>query len=439
MALSGGADSLSLLHLLGRLSTELSFQLEAVHVNHGLRQEAAAESAQVRELGQLHGVQVTVATAEPVAAGNVQEQARRRRLGLLGRHVAAHDLDWIALGHTANDQAETVLMRAIRGTGVRGLGGMAWRRELVEAGATSGPASWLIRPMLDVTRPSIDAYVARHRLQPLEDPSNATDRYLRNRLRRHVLPLLAGENPRIVRALCRLAETCREEDRALEHIASQIFQRAWGDHELQLQELNDLPRGLLGRLIRRAHGTVVNQSSTLPLERRHVEAVHELLESRNGTRGLDLPGARVERRYTRLCWATGPRSSPASFDRALIQGPGRYDLSDGRAVLVEQTSVPQEQDVPLAEDELLFPLLLRPQHAGDRIRTGTSGTRKVARVLMEAKVPRVLRGRVPILINGDGTVIQILGIRLGFGRAVERGAQGLLVRLVYPSRGKALA
>jgi tRNA(Ile)-lysidine synthase len=431
VALSGGPDSLSLLHVLSRLSTEIGFRLGAVHVDHGLRQESAEEAARVRELGRVHGVEVTLVGAK-VAAGNVQEQARRQRLGLVGRHAAANNLDWIALGHTSNDQAETVLMRALRGTGVHGLGGMAWRRELVEAGAAQDSTSWLIRPMLDVTRPAVDAYVERHELQPLEDPTNATDQYLRNRLRRRVLPLLAEENPQVVDALCRLADICREEDQTLEQIASQSFQRAWGGQELQLRELNDLPRGLQGRVIRQAHGAVMSRSVSSPpppLERCHVDAVLELVKAPHGTRGLDLPGARVERRYERLCWVTGPRFSPPSFDPTLIQGPGRYDLSDGRMVLVERTSSPQELDVPLAEDALLFPLVLRPRHAGDKIRTGASVTRKVARVLMDAKIPRELRGRVPILVNGDGALIQILGLRQGFGRAVKRGEPGLLVRL----------
>ena len=402
VAFSGGADSLCLLHLLARLRDERALQIEAIHVDHGLRPGSADEARAARELGLSLGVEVSVLQAglDPLPAGNLQDSARRRRLALLEEQVAARGLDWIALAHTASDQAETVLMRAVRGAGVRGLAGMDWRR---------GP---LIRPLLGISRREVEAYLARHGLRPVVDPSNATDRYLRNRLRHHVLPLLARENPRVEEALCRLADNCREEDEALEAQVAGLV-RAVGA-EAGVRALRELPAGLQARVIRTAHQQAVGAASPR-LERRHVEAVLELLSHARGSQSVDLPGARLERRYDRLIWVVRapPEVRTGPFTPVQLEGPGRVQLSDGRTVVVSTRTAGGEGRA-LVLERIGFPLTLRPPRAGDRFRVGARARRRVFRVLMDAKISRSERGSVPLVIWRE-EVVQIVGLRVAHG------------------------
>ncbi|MEP6654462.1 MAG: tRNA lysidine(34) synthetase TilS, partial [Myxococcales bacterium] len=201
-AVSGGPDSMALLACLWELAPRLKLHLEVATVDHGLRPEAAAELQLVADRASAlsipwHPVSVDVGAARapdqgdghPRQRGGVQEVARRLRLAALAELADRRELGRVALGHNADDQSETVLFRVLRGTGPRGLAGIPYRR---------GP---FIRPLLDVTRAEILAYLDRRSLPYAIDPSNSDVRYTRARLRHRILPLLRQENPRVDVAL----------------------------------------------------------------------------------------------------------------------------------------------------------------------------------------------------------------------------------------------
>jgi tRNA(Ile)-lysidine synthase len=201
VAVSGGPDSTALLHALVRLAPRLGIDLEAATVNHGLRPEAAAEVALVAERCRALGVACEVLTVDVRAARGPhvswQDAARRVRLRALEEAAARRGCGRIALGHTADDQAETVLFRIVRGTGVAGLQAMPYHR---------GP---FVRPMLDVRRREVLRYLAKRRLPFIEDPSNGDRRFTRARIRHEWIPFLEKENPRLVEALLALAADAR--------------------------------------------------------------------------------------------------------------------------------------------------------------------------------------------------------------------------------------
>jgi len=418
VALSGGGDSLCLLHLLAQLRDELGLELVAVHVDHGLRPESAEQARQVQAMARTLGVVAHVRQARLSGApGNLQERAREERSRLLGELATDLSVDWVALGHTASDQAELVLMRAVRGAGVAGLGGMAWTTRMA-------PGTRLIRPLLGVTREAVGAYLARHGLQPVQDPSNETDRYFRNRVRRGVLPLLRRENPRVVETLCRLAQSCREEDGALEWAAAGILESARCADGLAVGPLRELPAGMLHRVLRAAHREATG--SLRRLERGHLEELGRLLGSDGGTKGLDLPAARVERRYKRLVWLVEP-AGPATFAPVVVDAPGRVVLGDGRALLVRICPT-SDHRLALSAERAPFPLTVRPAAAGDRVAIGGGGSRKVSRVLMDAKVPLAERGRIPVVVSQEEVVL-VVGLRRGHGRGPGPGEMALVVEL----------
>ena len=425
VALSGGPDSLCLLHLLWRLGEENRFEVLALHVDHGLRPESAREAEQVAALARELGLEAEVLEAALPPSedrGNLQEQAREVRLGLLAGEARERGCRWIALGHTATDQAETVLMRAVRGAGLQGLGGMSRVR------------APFIRPLLGVTRGEVRRYVQQHSLSPLVDPSNATDRFLRNRVRHHVLPLLEQENPAVVEALCRLAESCREDHEALESMARQALEHARRSDGLEVNALQGLRPAILHRVLRQAYAGVTG--STRRLSRGHVREMARLLCTTEGSASLDLPGTRLLREYDLLRWpepvsgtVDAARAEEAWSEPVLVTGPGVVTLPDGRSLELRHSG-PE----PSLEGHLLdpgrapFPLTIRGPAPGDRVTVGPGMSRKVARLLMDAKIPRGDRRRVPLVFCGD-VVVAVVGVRVAHGYVGEPGKRGLSVKL----------
>ena len=197
VAVSGGPDSMALLHVLALLRARLAFGLFAHGVDHGLRPSAAAELDLARDLALSLEVPFSRSRVALTPGGNLQARARTLRWEALRTAASQAGGDRIATGHHADDRAETVLMRILRGTGPRGLGVLP---------PLDGDR---IRPFYRARRADIDAHVARHALPHAIDPSNRDPRFLRARVRHEVLPMLEGLSPRIVEHLCALADAAR--------------------------------------------------------------------------------------------------------------------------------------------------------------------------------------------------------------------------------------
>jgi tRNA(Ile)-lysidine synthase len=361
VAVSGGPDSTALLHGLLALAPRLRVQIEAVTIDHGLRPEAAAEAAGVASMCRALGVPCEVIRVDVRAARGKhvswQDAARRVRLAALETAADRRGCARVALGHTADDQAETVLFRIVRGTGLRGLAGMPYTR------------GRLIRPLLDVPRAEVLRFLARRRLPFVDDPSNGDRRYARSRVRHDWLPLLARDNPRVVEALLTLAGEARA------GVAADA-----------------------GGLSRRAATTVAR-----------------LAAEGAGTHEVSVRGGVVEVSYGRVSFRPGARGpAVVAPDPVSIGAPGVYRLGEGTAALDVR-----EGDGPLPSEGAIFdlahiarPLWLRAPRPGDRMRPrGGRGSRKLADLLIDAKVPRPRRALLPVLASADGTVLFVPGLR----------------------------
>jgi len=363
---SGGPDSTALLHLLCRARRRLDLRLVAAYVHHGLRPEADAEAEHVTAFAASLGIAAEVLRVQVPRRASLQEAARRVRLRALAERAAELGLERVALAHTRTDQAETVLMRVLRGTGPRGLAAIPPRR-----GA-------LTRPLLGVGRDELEAYLRKRGLSWIEDPSNLDRRYLRTRVRTDVMPLLRALNPRVEEALARLADNAREE------------------------------RG---------------EAVSPPLSRSHLRALAEILDTEGGTRWLSLPGGRVAE--VRVLPGRPARAAAVEVE---VRGPGRYRVPELGAVFrlgrgATRGDGPSASFDPTA---LAFPLTLRTRRLGDRIRL-EQGTKKISDVLIDAKIPRRDRERVLLLCRGP-EVLWVAGVRQAAGTR-PRGAVRLVAKI----------
>lgn len=386
VALSAGPDSTALLAALTALrdAGELA-GLAALHVDHGLRPgvdaDARCAAAACARLGVPLGC-----TAVKVGAGNVQAAARRARYAALRAEADRTGATRIATGHTRTDQAETLLLRLLRGAGARGLAGIPPRRGAV------------IRPLIDRSREEGLAYLAELGLPWREDPTNASPRFARNRVRHEAWPALRALAPAAERALARAADLLRDDERAL---AARARRRVGEAAAVDLATLRREPVAVRRRAVRRLWRNATG--SARGLEAGHVEAVLALL-GRGRPGAAALPGGRVARcRYGRLEILLPPRPAP-EVEPVVVAGPGRYPVPELRVVA----------DVRARRPELIgWPLVLRTRRPGDRLRPeGGAGSTPLKEWLIDRKVGREERDALLLLAGPGGTVLAIPALRV---------------------------
>ncbi len=404
LALSGGADSVALFHALAALRERFGYRLAAAHFNHHLRgDESDRDQAFVCDLCARAQVELVVGHAEDLGGCNLEERARESRYRFL--HSAADRIGacHIALAHHADDQAETVLMRLLRGTGVAGLGAMA----------EAGPGM-LVRPMLSLKRGEIIEYLNAIGARFVTDSTNCSPAILRNRLRAQLIPMLERDYaPRVGRRLGELADEMRSLDDFVTAAAEAELDRSLGaggalEVSIDISRFATLHPALAAAVIR---ALVRRQTGTLRrLTRAHVEAVRRLCLDGPPNGVINLPsGWRAERQYGRLQLRNSAPPKPAEFlipiesDGTTI-APGL--VFEGSVIGVGEAAMPATPfEAVFDTGQVRCGLAARSFVPGDRIHPlGMEGTRKVKEVFIDHKVPRSRRAALPLVVAGDEVV-----------------------------------
>jgi tRNA(Ile)-lysidine synthase len=293
VGVSGGPDSVCLLHLLVKLKERLGIGLHVAHLNHMLRgMESEADARYVSEIAERLGIGVTleqrdVKSYQSEHCLSLEEAAREVRYQFFAEVAGSMGTDRIALGHTADDQAETILMRLVRGSGVYGLQGM---QPLTQWESLADTRMTVVRPLLEVSRGEVEIYCQQHDLKPRRDSSNLSSSYFRNRIRNELMPLLQSYNPRINEALLRTAGSLTVDFSFLEQQVSQIWDKAVKEEGetiiLNSKELIPLHPALQRYLLREAVRRLLGNLKDI--EWRHIESMVAALSMRAGKR-LNLP------------------------------------------------------------------------------------------------------------------------------------------------------
>ena len=370
-AVSGGADSMALLWALYLLKDEWDLELAAVHFNHHLRgEESDRDEAFVRDFCQGYGIPLSVGHAH-VAAGEkgLEAAARDARYAYFGTLSGK-----IATAHTADDNAETVLMHLVRGTGLRGLGGITPKR------------GNLIRPMLSVTRCDVEAFLVEYAVAHITDSSNETDAFLRNRLRHHVMPLLKEENPKLAENLSAMALRLRQDEAVLSHFAAAAPR--------DISFLRTLFPAARNRVLKQ----ILTESGVKEPEAVHIRLLEALVFSENPSARANFPnGVTIGRNYNTLEVITQAESSQLQF-----------------------TCSPATEIVNTSDTFTVVPvgqIFLRPRQAGDTIRL-YGGTKSIKKLFIDRKIPAAKREHIPILCD-DAGIIGIPGISVNLDRAAN--------------------
>ncbi len=407
VALSGGPDSTALLAVLCALAARgLVASVTACHVDHRLRPDSALDAAFCADLCEALSVTLVPVAVDVARDENVQAAARRERYRALARVADERGATAIATGHTRSDQAETVLHRLLRGAGARGLASIPLRRGRI------------VRPLLERSRAEVLTYLEARGIQAHEDPSNRSPRYLRNRIRRDLLPQLEALAPGLERRLARTAALLRDDDRLLERLARRVVP---GDTaSAPVGPLRAAPLAVRRRALRRLWRAATGSRRGLGAE--HVESLVALLR-RRAPGSIDLPAgvvATVAYGRIELAAALPDARGAAPFEPIVVEGDGAYDLP-GRGVLELRWA---------ATSKPPWPLEVRTRRPGDRFRpAGGRGGKKLKAWLIDHKVPRARRDALVVVADRSGRVLCLP--ELG---ATADGAIGLSVRLRYCKR-----
>lgn len=414
VAVSGGADSVCLLHVLVELAPRWNLKLEVLHVDHGLRGAASQEDAAfVEGLAGRLGLPFHLERASGLE-GNIEEAARELRRRFFLKTLAEAGLNSIALGHTRNDQAETVLFRLLRGAGVTGLAAMRPKT-----------AEGFVRPMLATGRGEILEFLRERRIPWREDHTNAELVFARNRIRHELLPRLEREwNPAIVEALCRMAVLAAEDEEYWEaevgRAAPQVLREAGETLIVDCARLEALPPALGRRILRSAVGRI--RGGLRGVEFDHIDALLDLASRRRGDGRLILPGVDALRSFDfmRLAKPEAPRK-PRDWSYS-VSPPARIPLDDGKCLLCLEVVRPKGYTGVTGLDgrRVTGKLELRNWRPGDSYQpAGRGRPEKLKTLFQQARIPLWERRNWPILAMGG----QILWTRR-FGPAAGFAATG---------------
>ena len=385
-AISGGADSVALLFAFYLLKEKLGITLEAAHFNHRLRaEESDRDESFVRQLCDRYDIPLHVSGGDIVLGKKGLEAAARD-----ARYAFLQSLPGkIATAHTADDNAETVLMHLVRGTGLKGLGGITPVRGNV------------IRPMLKVTRQDVEAFLEEWCLTHIEDSSNETDAFLRNRIRHHVMPLLKNENPRIAENLSQMALRLRLDEEFLSEQANSTTLPP-------VESLKRMPKALRNRALE----AFLKENGVKEPEDSHITLAESLLFSERPSARASFPGGvTIAREYDRLVCL--PRTSV--LEETVLPCPGEVFLPGLRVTCefaVEAVSTPEAFTVTPEGT-----IRLRSRKSGDAIRL-SGGTKSLKKLFIDRKIPAAQRHQIPVVCD-DAGILGVYTIGPNWDRTVQ--------------------
>jgi len=421
VGVSGGVDSMVLLHLLNAHREAFHLSLIIAHLNHGLRPEESEKEAELvqKESEQLglpfeYG-QFNVKEFQKLSGFSPQDAARKIRFQFFHDLLKKHHAKKIALGHNADDQVETILLRLMRGSGLQGLRGILPLRD-----------GKIIRPLLETWREEIESFAIEKGIHFRLDSSNLKHDYLRNRIRLALIPSMEREyQPNFKKILLRTSAILREENDYLEKGAEEAYQTIVQESKdtlsFKFSEYQSLHQAIQWRIIRKMMEILCAQGMVVEgREGSDVRQIHLRLRQPPPSFILELShGVWIEKRYDRVELGRGAVRPFPPFEVELIS-PGRTMIEElGKEIVIEEVNRAQfredRESLTMAfmdYENLQFPLRIRNFRPGDRFcPLGIQGTQKLKEFFIDHKVPRFERPKIPLLISGE-MIVWIVGYRI---------------------------
>jgi tRNA(Ile)-lysidine synthase len=418
---SGGPDSMALLHFLASLREEWELRVIAVTIDHRLRQKESEEDVQYVEKKcedwEIPCVSTSLNVPEYMKENQLGTQiaARKLRYQFFEEQMEAYSANYLALGHHADDQVETMLMEMMRSADSAALGGIPAKRKFSEG--------FIIRPLLALGKAEILDYCQTMNIMPRYDPSNEETAYTRNYIRKYVLPLIKEKNPNIHTTVQHLSTTLQADENYLQNEAAKMAEKTVNCHQeekkasVSVNEFKTYPYALQ----RRAYHLILNYLYVqLPkdLSYIHEEYFFMLLQSEKSNSRIDFPtGLKLEKSYNKLIFYFSHVFPQDRSYRRTLEIPGSISLPDGaliRTELVDQYDDVKENIFICSAARIKLPLHIRTRKPGDKMTwKGLNGRKKLKDIFIDAKIPVRERDAWPLITDDDGEILWLIGLKKG--------------------------
>ncbi|MDQ0216181.1 tRNA(Ile)-lysidine synthase [Oikeobacillus pervagus] len=433
VGVSGGPDSLSLLHYLAKRQERYQIRVYAAHLDHMFRGQQSYEELQfVRNFCEdLHIPyvcdRIDVSSYMEESGTGLQEGARKVRYQFLKEVMNHFSANKLALGHHGDDQVETILMRLTRGSSGKGRSGIPYRRNFHQGE--------IIRPLLSLTKEMIEEYCAHFNLDPRRDPSNSKGDYTRNRFRLKVLPFLKGENGKVHEHFQRFSEEILEDEMFLQELTRQKMNNVWEKNEesiqLQVEAFQAMPLPLQRRGIQLILNYLYKGN---PLYTSiHIQQILKFIMSDHPSGHLDLPdGLKVVKSY-QTCQFTFETHESQRYEYTLHLGE-QVTLPNGDLFSLQISTnfvdTHHAEIFLIDEKKVDLPLIIRTRKQGDRIQLkGSSHSKKIKKLFIDLKIPLNLRNEWPIITDNKGKVLWVPNIKKSNDERTWEDPHGMI--LVY--------
>jgi tRNA(Ile)-lysidine synthase len=418
VGVSGGPDSLALLHFLWKCQERYQLKLFVAHIDHMFRGgESECEARFVQSFCEERNIPVTVHSINvslymEKTGLSSQVAARECRYTFFQETMRRENLRYLMLGHHGDDQIETVLMRLTRGSSGKARVGIPFSRPFDNG--------ILLRPFLCVSREEIEAYCQSNNLDPRRDPSNESNKYSRNRFRHAILPFLKGENPRVHEHFQRFSEEIEETERFMEDLANQQLTKVLkvcSEKEIviDIQKLCSVPMPLQRRVIKLILNYLYKHQPA-SLSAVHIEQIFSIINSPQPSGRIDLPDKlKVKRSYSDLqFYFQYSLPKDVSYEMELMVGDTKLPTGDFITweYVDKEIEYTNTNQLLLPLNQSYFPLKVRTRREGDRMRVkGMKGTKKIKDLFIDMKLPIMERNRWPIVTDSNDQIIWIPGIK----------------------------
>lgn len=417
VGVSGGPDSIALLHYFWSRKQQLQIELIAAHVDHMFRGEESFQDALfVKGYCKEKAIpfemeRVNVPEYMEKSGKSSQTAARDCRYSFYQRTATKYEADFIALGHHGDDQVETILMRLTRGSAGSARAGIPFMRPFGDY--------FIIRPFLCLNRAEIEGYCLKERLNPRRDPSNEKGVYSRNRFRQEVLPFLRKENPQVHEHFQRFSEDLQSDEAYLQELTvhkmnTVMKKNANEEISMDIDAFEAMPMPLQRRGIQLILNYLYKERPA-SLSASHIESIFSLMKSPHPSGNLDFPGGLHIVRSYRQCHFLFPKEPVQSYRYEVFE-PASIILPNGGSIILEYADCPEgilnNDTLVLGREDASLPIIIRTREKGDRMTLkGMQGSRKIKDIFIDHKVPLHDRKTWPIVTDAQGRILWVPGLK----------------------------
>ncbi len=400
-AISGGPDSMALLHMLSKVKDAMEITVVCAHVNHNVRKESNEEAVFVEKFCRNHGIIFEYMKIEDYGDDNFHNEARTKRYHYFGEIVKKYHARYLFTAHHGDDLMETILMRIVRGSTLRGYSGFSYK---VEMGNYT-----ILRPFIGVTKGEIIEYDKKNKIPFVKDASNDKDVYTRNRFRKYVVPALKKEDPNVHHKFLKFSRTLLEYNNYIDRQVENLIPRIYVQNELNLDEFLKLDHVIAMKVIYYILEHVY-QDDLMLITDHHAELILQLILSKKANAYIYLPNhLKAVKTYDKLTFICDEEPN-GSYEIELIQ---YLNLPNGKNIEVVSKSSKDDNFIcRLSSDDIVFPLHVRNRINGDKMAVkGMLGRKKINDIFIDEKIPMNERELWPIVVDSKGTIVWLPGLK----------------------------